>query len=119
MREQFGRLQDTVIETENQKKNDQAGYQAALERFEESVKDAKRTIDSLNQEKRKLIIDIHQVQQELGLERASHQATNNELLLTQKRLENAENYRAVVIGLETQRNQLTQQLADSRASHAK
>jgi len=119
LKQQFSKLQDTVIETENQKKKDQISYKAALQRFEESVKDAKKTIDNLNQEKRKLIVDVHQLQQELGLEKAAHEATQNELMLTQKKLENAENYREVVIGLETQRDQLTQQLADSRASHAR
>jgi len=48
----------------------------------------------------------------------NHQITQNELVLTKKKLENAENYKQTVTSLETQRDQLNQQLAESRNSHA-
>jgi len=118
LKQQFKKLQDSLIISENQKMKDQENYKNALAKFEVSLEDTKRTIDIMNQEKKKLIMDLNQIQQELSLERSAHQVTQNELLLTKKRLENAENYKSVINSIEAQRDQLNTQLADSRASHA-
>lgn len=115
---QFKQLQDSSVASEGQRIADQETYKQSLTRFETSLQDTKRTIDSLNQEKRKLIQELSQTQQELSAERTEHQITQNELQLTKKKLENAENYKDVVNGLEKQRDQLTIQLADSRNSHS-
>lgn len=118
LKQQFKKVQDALINSENQKMRDQENYKNSLNKFEISLEDTKRVIDAMNQEKKKLIIDLNQIQQELGLERSAHQTTQNELLITKKKLENAENYKNVIISLEAQRDQLNSQLGESRASHA-
>jgi hypothetical protein len=118
LKQQFRKLQEALISSENQKIRDQENYKVALVKFEVSLEDTKRTIDVMNQEKKKLIMDLQQIQQELNLERSSHQITQNDLLLTRKKLENAENYRTVIVSVEGQRDQLNNQLAESRVSHA-
>jgi len=118
LKQQVKKLQDAVIASENQKSRDQALYKAALSRFEVSLQDTTKTIETMNIEKKRLVTELHHVQQELGLEKANHQATQNDLLLTKKKLENAENYKEVITSLEVQRDQLTQQLSDSRGDHS-
>ena len=112
------RLQESVIDTENQKNNEQANYKLALEKFDGTLKNTSKTIETLNQEKKKAILDLCQVQQDLTMEKLNHENTQNELLLIKARLENAENYKEVITGLELQRDQLTQQLADIRDQYA-
>ena len=118
LKQQVKKLQDAVIASENQKARDQALYKASLARFEVSLQDTTKVIEAMNIEKKRLVTELHNVQQELGLEKANHQATQNDLLLTRKKLENAENYKEVIVSLELQRDQLTQQLSDSRADHS-
>lgn len=118
LKAQVKRLQDSHVNTENQKARDQENYKTALARFQISLEDTTRAIESLNQDKRNLVDDLCKTQTELSRERANHQSTQNELLLTKKKLENAENYKTAIASLESQREQLNQQVAESRSSHA-
>lgn len=118
MKQQFKKIQLALINTENQKIKDQEAYKQALAAFEASLVDTTKAIEVLNQEKKRLVADLNQVRQELATEKVNHQSTQSELLLTRKKLENAENYKHVVTSLEAQRDQLAQQLAESRANHA-
>ena len=118
MKQQFKKIQLALINSENQKIKDQEAYKQALAAFEASLEDTTKAIEILNQEKKRLVENLNQVQQELANERTNHQSTQNELLLTKKKLENAENYKHVVASLEAQRNDLAQQLAESRTNHA-
>ena len=118
MTHQVVTLQNAVVETESSRKNDQMKFKEVLEKFEANLQIAMKTINTLNQEKKKLVTDLCQIQQELSIEKVNHQNVQNELLLAQSRLENAENYKEIVSSLEIQREQLNQQLADSRANHS-
>ena len=118
LKQQVKRLQDSLVSTENQKAKDQENYKTALARFQISLEDTTRAIENLNQDKRNLVDDLCKTQTELSIERANHQKTQNELLLTKKKLENAENYKTAIASLEVQRDQLNQQIAESRNSHA-
>lgn len=118
LKQQFKKIQLALINSENQKIKDQEAYKQALAAFEASLEDTTKAIEILNQEKKRLVENLNQVQQELANERTNHQSTQNELLLTKKKLENAENYKHVVASLEAQRNDLAQQLAESRTNHA-
>jgi hypothetical protein len=107
LKQQCKTLQDSLVSSENQKVRDQESYKMALARFQLSLEDTTRTIENMNQEKKKLVEELCNLQQDLSLEKVNHQVSQNDLLLTRKKLENAENYKHSIISLELQRDQLT------------
>ena len=116
LKNQIKKLQGSLEAGETQKAKNQSVFKTALERLEENLTEAKQINEALHQEKKKHISELHQMQQELAIETASHQATKNDLFLTKKRLENAESFKEIIVSLEAQRDQLSQQLAESRNS---
>jgi len=112
------RTQGMIDEAEHLRLEERDSYKMSLVGAQKDLHETKTIIERLTQEKRQLMQELHMTRGDLEQEKMAVQELKDQLFMTNKEFNNAQNFRLVIDSLEQEKQELTQTVNQIRRDHA-
>lgn len=118
IRDQLERTQGMIGEADRLRLEERDSYKMSLVSAQKDLHETKQIIERLSQEKRHLMQELHMTRGDLENEKVAVQELKDQLFMTNKEFNNAQNFRLVIDSLEQEKEELTQTVSQIKRDHA-
>ncbi len=117
IRDQLERTQGMIDEAETLRLEERDSYKMSLVSAQKDLHETKVIIERLTHEKKHLAQELHMTRGDLEQEKMAVQELKDQLFITNKEFNNAQNFRLVIDSLEQEKQELTQTVRQIKQDH--